>query len=83
MTKKKRERKALRRQERPPTKPGPSRGTPGTLGEARPEIEALERATGNKARVREMSDGKIMLDFSTPRVSDPKQPGEIIMTSDT
>jgi hypothetical protein len=53
MTKKKRARKERRR-----------RGEPGTLGAARPEIEALERATGNPVRVREMPGGSVMLDFT-------------------
>ncbi len=39
----------------------------GTLGDARPEIEAMERATGNPVRVREAPDGSIMLDFTTPQ----------------
>jgi len=39
----------------------------GTLGDAKPEIEAMERVTGNKVRVWEVPDGPIMLDFTTPR----------------
>jgi hypothetical protein len=62
MTKKKRERKERHQQERPAV-----RGKPGTLGEAGPEIEELERAAGNKVRVREMPDGSVTLDFSTPK----------------
>jgi len=62
MMKKKRERKERRQQEHSAIR----RGRPGTLGELRPEIEAMERAAGNKVRVREMPDGSIMLDFSTP-----------------
>jgi len=58
MTKKKRERKERRH---------PARGKPGTLGESMPEIRALERATGNPMRVREMPDGSVALDFTTPR----------------
>jgi hypothetical protein len=58
MTKKKRERKVRRH---------PARGKPDTLGESRPEIRALERATGNPMRVREMPDGSLVLDFTTPK----------------
>ncbi len=66
MTKKKRERKERRQQEHSAIR----RGKPGTLGELRPEIAELERAAGNKVRVRETPDGKIMLDFSTPARKD-------------
>lgn len=62
MTKKKRERKERRQQEHSAIR----RGKPGTLGEAGPEIAELERATGNKLRVREMPDGSVLLDYSTP-----------------
>jgi hypothetical protein len=39
----------------------------GTLGDARPEIEAMERITGNKVRVWDVPDGPIILDYTTPR----------------
>jgi hypothetical protein len=58
MTKKKRERKERRH---------PTRGKPGTLGDMRPEIEEMERATGNPMRVREMPDGSVVLDFTAPK----------------
>ncbi len=46
----------------------------GTLGDIRPEIEAMERATGNKVRVWEAPDGKLCLDFSTPGGKRPNAP---------
>ncbi len=37
----------------------------GTLGDLRPQIEALERATGKPVRVFEAPDGRILLDFTS------------------